>query len=159
MKYVLNRWFLKFLTNKKKLILASMGSLVLLTHFGDIPGHENSFFLDCLILCALKSSLALVVSFTSHTKVPSVGLLWSEMPMAEMYLFSDSYLPSMLDGKMVMAVSCNFQTCNKRFAMFHNDFNQVYEEKLIQACYFLISSVSDSPVTAISQEHHVSRKP
>ena len=57
-----------------------MGSLVLLTRFGDIPGHEVSCFLDRLILWALKSSLTLVVSFTSHKKVPSVGLLWSEMP-------------------------------------------------------------------------------
>jgi len=132
-----------------------MGSLVLLTRFGDIPGHEVSFFLDRLILWALKSSLALVVSFTSHKKVPSVGLLWSEMPMGEMYLFSDSCLPSMLDAKMVMAVSCNFPTRDKRFATFYNDFNQVYEEKLIQVCYFLMSSVSDSPITAIFQEHHV----
>ena len=110
MKYLSNRRFVKFSTNKKKLILASMGSLVLLTRFGDIPGHEVSFFLDRLILWALKSSLALVVSFTSHKKVPSVGLLWSEMPMGEMYLFSDSCLPSMLDAKMVMDVSCNFPT-------------------------------------------------
>ena len=148
MKYLLNRQFVKFSTNKKKLILASMGSLVLLTRFRDIPGHEVSFFLDRLILWALKSSLTLVVSFTSHKKVPSVGLLWSEMPMGEMYLFSDSCLPSMLDAKMVMAVSCNFPTRDKRFATFYNDFNQVYEEKLIQVCYFLMSFVSDSSVTA-----------
>ena len=69
------------------------------------------------------------MSFTGHEKVPSVGLLWSEMPMGEMYLFSDSCLPSMLDAKMVMAVSCNFPTRDKRFATFYNDFNQVYEEK------------------------------
>ena len=155
MKYLSNRRFVKFSTNKKKLILASMGSLVLLTRFGDIPGHEVSFFLDRLILWALKSSLTLVVSFTSHKKVPSVGLLWSEMPMGEMYLFSDSCLPSMLDAKMVMAVSCNFPTRDKRFATFYNDFNQVYEEKFIQGCYFLMSSVSDSPITAIFQKHPV----
>ena len=77
--------------------------------------------------------------------------------MGEMYLFSDNYLPSIyLDAKMVMAVSCNFPTRDKRFAPFYyNDFNQFYEEKLIQVCYFLMSSVSDSPITAIFQEHHV----
>ena len=75
--------------------------------------------------------------------------------MGEMYLFSDSCLPSMLDAKMVMAVSCNFPTRDKRFATFYNDFNQVYEEKFIQVCYFLMCSVSDSPITAIFQEHHV----
>ena len=72
-----------------------------------------------------------------------------------MYLFSDSCLPGMLDAKMVMAVSCNFPTRDKRFATFYNDFNQVYKEKLIQVCYFLMSSVSDLSVTANFQEHHV----
>ena len=75
--------------------------------------------------------------------------------MGEIYLFSDSCLPSMLDAKRVMAVSCNFPTRDKRFATFNNDFNLVYKEKLIQVCYFLISSVSDLPITAIFQEHHV----
>ena len=88
MKYLSNRRFVKFSTNKKKLILASMGSLVLLTRFNDIPGHKVSFFLDHLILWAPKSSLALVVSFTGHEKVPSVGLLWSEMPMGEKCIYS-----------------------------------------------------------------------
>ena len=92
-----------------------MGSLVLLTRFGDIPEHEVSFFLDRLILWALKSSLALVVSFTSHKKVPSVGLLWSEMPMGEMYLFqhaTNDLLP-------FTTISIKFMKRNSfRFAIF-----------------------------------------
>ena len=56
---------------------------------------------------------------------------------------------------MVMALNYNFPTRDKRFATFYNDFNQVCKEKLIQVCYFLMSSVSDSSVTANFQEHHV----
>ena len=113
MKYLSNRRFIKFSTNKKKLILASMGSLVLLMRFGDIPGHEEillSWSFDLLGSEVLPCSGG---EFSCHKKVPSVGLLWSEMPMGEMYLFSDSCLPSMLDAKMVMAVSCNFPTCDE----------------------------------------------